>query len=84
MSAEAFSIPGARLVDPDSGYDGPGCVIVAEGVIADVVRAPVMAKGPVLMLGGSWSARSGAVRSGAVCLWGVRSWGVVQPGGEGG
>ena len=27
-----------RLVDPASGYDGPGAVIVTEGVIADVVR----------------------------------------------
>jgi dihydroorotase len=40
MSTGPFAITGARLVDPDSGYDGPGCVIVAEGVIADVVRAP--------------------------------------------
>lgn len=30
----------ARLVDPQSGYDGPGCLIVADGVIADVVRRP--------------------------------------------
>ncbi len=30
----------ARLVDPASGYDGPGAVIVTEGVIADVARAP--------------------------------------------
>ena len=30
----------ARLVDPETGYDGPGAVIVAEGVIADVVRRP--------------------------------------------
>ncbi|WP_293907784.1 dihydroorotase [Phenylobacterium sp.] len=30
----------ARLVDPASGYDGPGAVIVTEGVIADVTRAP--------------------------------------------
>src|SRR5579859_3008825 len=28
-----------RLVDPASGYDGPGSVVVAEGVIADVVQA---------------------------------------------
>jgi dihydroorotase len=27
-----------RLLDPASGYDGPGAVIVAEGVIADVVK----------------------------------------------
>jgi dihydroorotase len=40
MSTGPFAITGARLVDPDSGYDGPGCVIVAEGVIADVIRAP--------------------------------------------
>jgi len=30
----------ARLIDPDSGYDGPGAVIVAEGVIADVAHRP--------------------------------------------
>lgn len=30
----------ARLVDPESGYDGPGAVVVAEGVIADVIRRP--------------------------------------------
>ena len=38
-----FAITGARLVDPQSGYDGPGAVIVTEGVIADVVRAPAVA-----------------------------------------
>ena len=36
MSATAFL--NARLVDPDSGYDGPGCVLVAEGLIARVER----------------------------------------------
>ena len=30
----------ARLVDPASGYDGPGAVIVTEGVIADMAHAP--------------------------------------------
>src|SRR5688500_14848539 len=30
----------ARLVDPASGYDGPGAVIVTEGVVADVARSP--------------------------------------------
>ncbi|MDP9103294.1 MAG: dihydroorotase [Pseudomonadota bacterium] len=30
----------ARLVDPDRGYDGPGAIIVSEGVIADVIRRP--------------------------------------------
>ncbi len=30
----------ARLVDPASGYDGPGAVIVTDGVIADVAYAP--------------------------------------------
>jgi dihydroorotase len=28
----------ARLVDPESGYDGPGALVVVEGVIADVTR----------------------------------------------
>lgn len=30
----------ARLVDPESRYDGPGALVVAEGVIADVARRP--------------------------------------------
>ena len=29
----------ARLVDPASGYDGPGCVLIENGVVADVVHA---------------------------------------------
>ncbi|MDR7232025.1 dihydroorotase [Caulobacter sp. BE264] len=29
----------ARLVDPESGYDGPGGVIVSEGVITDVAKS---------------------------------------------
>ncbi len=33
----------ARLLDPASGYDGPGCLVVAEGVIADVQRTSVLA-----------------------------------------
>ena len=28
----------ARIVDPASGYDGPGAVVVTEGVIADVAK----------------------------------------------
>ncbi|MCW5761089.1 MAG: dihydroorotase, partial [Phenylobacterium sp.] len=34
----------ARLVDPASGYDGPGAVVVTEGVIADVARKPDLGK----------------------------------------
>lgn len=30
----------ARLIDPESRYDGPGCVVVADGVIADVQKKP--------------------------------------------
>ncbi len=29
-----------RLVDPATGYDGPGAVVVTEGVIADVAHGP--------------------------------------------
>ncbi len=36
MSAIAFV--NARLIDPASDYDGPGSVIVAEGVIAEVIH----------------------------------------------
>jgi dihydroorotase len=35
----ARAITGARLVDPASGYDGPGSVIVVEGVVAEVVKS---------------------------------------------
>jgi len=34
---------GARLVDPASGYDGPGCVVIKDGLIADVVHGPAIA-----------------------------------------
>ena len=39
----------ARIVDPESGYDGPGCVVVAEGVIADVQRRPQLDAGSAEM-----------------------------------
>jgi dihydroorotase len=35
----------ARLIDPESRYDGPGCLVVAEGVIADVQRRPQLDAG---------------------------------------
>ncbi len=36
-----FALTGARLVDPASGHDGPGCVLVgADGRVADVVHGP--------------------------------------------
>ncbi|HEX3699925.1 MAG TPA: dihydroorotase [Phenylobacterium sp.] len=35
-----LALTNARLVDPASGYDGPGAVLVVEGVIADVAKAP--------------------------------------------
>ncbi|MFI4966545.1 MAG: dihydroorotase [Caulobacterales bacterium] len=38
MSLRPTAFTNVRLVDPASGYDGPGGLIVAEGVIADVVR----------------------------------------------
>lgn len=30
----------ARLIDPASGYDGPGAVLVKDGLIAEVIRGP--------------------------------------------
>jgi dihydroorotase len=38
MSARPLAFTNVRLVDPASGYDGPGAVIVTEGVVADVAR----------------------------------------------
>lgn len=40
MTARPIAIVGARLVDPASGYDGPGSIIVAEGVVAEVSHGP--------------------------------------------
>jgi len=40
MASPPVAFVNARVIDPDSGYDGPGCVVVAEGVIADVQRTP--------------------------------------------
>ena len=37
-SAQPLALVNARLVDPESGYDGPGGVIVSEGVISDVAK----------------------------------------------
>jgi dihydroorotase len=42
MTNRPLAITGARLVDPDSGYDGPGAVIVTEGVIAEAAHAPTI------------------------------------------
>ena len=39
MSARPTAFTNVRLVDPASGYDGPGGLIVTEGVIADVEDA---------------------------------------------
>ncbi|MFC3069787.1 dihydroorotase [Phenylobacterium soli] len=38
MSGRPLAFVNARLVDPATDYDGPGAVIVTEGVIADVVK----------------------------------------------
>ncbi len=38
MSVRPTAFANVRLIDPASGYDGPGGVIVTEGVIADVIR----------------------------------------------
>ena len=38
MSVRPTAFANVRLVDPASGYDGPGGVIVTEGVIADVIK----------------------------------------------
>jgi len=43
MSPQPLAFVNARLVDPESGYDGPGSLIVAEGVIADVSHEAVLA-----------------------------------------
>jgi dihydroorotase len=37
---QATAFINARMVDPEGRYDGPGAVVVREGVIADVVKKP--------------------------------------------
>ncbi len=39
MPTRPIAFLGARLVDPASGYDGPGALVVRDGLIADVVHA---------------------------------------------
>ncbi|MBN9318279.1 MAG: dihydroorotase, partial [Caulobacterales bacterium] len=38
MTYQPLAFINARLVDPDSGYDGPGAVLVREGLIAEVAK----------------------------------------------
>ena len=40
MSATAYVH--ARLIDPDSGYDGPGCLLARDGLIAQVAQGPTL------------------------------------------
>lgn len=43
MSVRPLAIVNARLIDPASRYDGPGALIVREGVIADLVHGDLAA-----------------------------------------
>lgn len=40
MSVQALAFINARLVDPSSGYDGPGCVVARDGRIERVEHQP--------------------------------------------
>jgi dihydroorotase len=44
-TSQPLALVNARLIDPESGYDGPGSVIIAEGVIADVIFSDVPPSG---------------------------------------
>jgi dihydroorotase len=43
MPQRPIAFLGARLVDPESGYDGPGSLLVKNGRIAEVRRGPTLA-----------------------------------------
>ena len=43
MAARPIAFVNARLVDPESGYDGPGCLLVKDGIIAEVIRKKSLA-----------------------------------------
>ena len=38
MTARPTAFTNVRLLDPASGYDGPGAIVVEGGVIADVFK----------------------------------------------
>ncbi|HTK34186.1 MAG TPA: dihydroorotase [Caulobacteraceae bacterium] len=40
MAGRPTAFVNARMIDPESRYDGPGCLVVTEGVIADIARRP--------------------------------------------
>ena len=40
MPIRPIAFVNARLVDPEAGYDGPGCLVIKDGVIADTVQRP--------------------------------------------
>ncbi len=46
MSRRPILISGARLVDPENGYDGPGALLVLDGRIAEVRRGEGPIEGP--------------------------------------
>ncbi len=42
-AARPAAFTNARLVDPESGYDGPGVLVIRDGLIADVLQGPDLA-----------------------------------------
>jgi len=42
MSTRPLAFVGARLVNPETGYDGPGCLLIRDGVVADLIEKPAM------------------------------------------
>ena len=52
MNARPLAFANVRLVDPASGYDGPGGLLVRDGLIADVIQgaAPQGASGDIQLV----------------------------------
>jgi dihydroorotase len=44
MKVQPIAFVGARLVDPETGYDGPGGLIVSEGLIGEVTQEGAFAE----------------------------------------
>jgi len=40
MPIRPIAFVNARLVDPEACYDGPGCLVIKDGVIADLLQRP--------------------------------------------
>src|SRR5690606_27527707 len=46
VSTQPLAFINARMVDPESGYDGPGCLLARDGLIVETARRPAFGDRP--------------------------------------